>query len=482
MITKYFTKYLVAKIEVNLELHYKKNLINTILSKDYNYIASYHTGQLMNRLTSDIKCIEETIISILPKILSLLVKLIVVISLLLYINKNFALVFLVGGIFVFLIVNVLKVKIKKMHKLVQVADDSFRSFIQEVLENLLVIKIYKAKNIVNDNIDKLQDNYKSSFMKKKKITIHGNTRFSAVMDLAYFYGIVWSAYNLYTGLISIGTLTLIIQLINQIQAPVAEISMSFQKIFSMFGSVERIIEIENLKDEQIEIDNIDVKDIYGKLSCIDIRDLTFGYGSRIIFEKANFRINKGDILAVYGESGIGKSTLLKLILGVTENNNSIFLNLNDGTSLNINSSYSKLFAYVPQGKFILSGSIKENIMFANKNVSEENIKEVIKLVKLDSLIKDLEKGIDTFIGENGFGLSEGQIQRIQIARAIISGCPILIFDEITSALDEKTEEEILNNIKELTDRTCIIVTHRQAVSKICDKKIVVRGKKILLDK
>ena len=246
----------------------------------------------------------------------------------------------------------------------------------------------------------------------------------------------------------------------------------------MIGSAERIIELENMEEDKIS-KNIDSDKLYENLKSIVIENVDFTYKNKRIFDKANIVVNKGEIVAIYGESGIGKSTLLKLILGIIKRDSGeIYFDLNDGNKQNINNDTRNMFAYVPQGKFILSGTIRENITFVNPKISSEELNEALKVSGCKAFTDGLENGLDTEIGEMGSGLSEGQLQRLAIARAIVSKAPILILDEITSSLDSNTEKEVLNNIKNLQNRTCIIVTHRNSISQICDREFVVENKKI----
>ena len=277
------------------------------------------------------------------------------------------------------------------------------------------------------------------------------------------------------GLITVGVLTAMLQLVGQVQAPFKNLSSVIPQYYSMIASAERIIEIEQLADEpELNHGLVDCNKIYDNLSEIIFDNVSFAYDDEEILKSLSYSIKKGEFVSIFGRSGIGKSTLLKLLLGIIiPDKGSITLLLNDGEKIPVDKSTRKLFAYVPQGNLILSGTIRENIAFSKKVQDDKVIIECAKTAEIWDFIKGLPKGLDTPLGEKGLGLSEGQVQRLAIARALYHGSPVLLFDEATSALDEKTEAAILKNIKSLKKITCIIVSHRKTILEICDKSIYI---------
>ena len=373
----------------------------------------------------------------------------------------------------FIVVNLFKPFLKRVHKKIQQASSNVRLFFKEVFENLIVIKIFQTEDVISKKSKELQYKKYDILMKRRKLSILSELGFDIIFKISYLYALIWCTYNLYLKRITMGGLTSVIQLITQIQIPIIELSTSVQGIFSMIASAERIIELENIKEDKIE-NPIDSETLYNNLKSIKLEDVNFTYKNKKIFKDANLEVNKGEIVAIYGESGIGKSTLLKLILGIIEKQSGdICFLLNNGDKQAINNNTRNMFTYVPQGKFILTGTIRENITFVNENISEEELNKALEVSNCKSFIEGLEEGLETNIGERGKNLSEGQIQRLAIARAIASNAPILILDEITSSLDRVTEKEVLNNIRKLKNRTCIIVTHRSSISDICDREFVV---------
>lgn len=467
-----------AVTRARLEISFKQDILKNILNRNYEKITKFHSGDLMTRIISDVNIIIDTLVSLIPNILSMFTKLICAIILLFQISKQFVGILLLGGIILFIIVNLFKPYLKNIHKKVQEASADVRLFFKEVFENLMVIKIFQAENSILDKSNEMQEKKYKKQMKQRTISIASSTGFNSIFQIVYIYALIWGTYQLYMKNITVGGLTSIIQLVTQIQSPIIGLSRSFQSIFNMIGSAERIIELENIEAD-VKKDKINKDVLYDKLDSIVIEDVNFTYKDKKIFNNLNLEVKKGENIVIYGESGAGKSTLLKLILGIIKNNSGeIYFNLKDGSKQPINTDTRSMFAYVPQGNFILSDTIRENIIFVNPNISEQDLEKALKISCCKSFIDQLDNGLDTKIGENGSGLSQGQLQRIAIARAIVSKAPILILDEITSSLDSKTEEDIINNIKNLKNITCIIVTHRNSIAKLCDKEYVVENKNI----
>lgn len=467
-----------AVTRAKLEINFKQNILNTILKRNYEKISKFHSGELMTRIVSDVGIIIDTMVLLIPNLLSMLTKLICAVILLFQISKEFVAVLLIGGILLFIIVNLFKPYLKSIHKQVQEAGANVRLFFKEVFENLIVIKIFQAENAIENKSMQLQNVRYDIQMKRRSLSIASGTGFNTVFQVVYLYSLIWSAYNLYLGNLTVGGLTSMVQLISQVQSPIIGLSRSFQSMFGMIASAERIIELEEIEEDKANYE-IPQNVLYYEMQSIVVKDVNFTYKNKKILDNANLVVKKDEIVAIYGESGAGKSTLLKLILGIIKKDGgNIYFDCN-GKDVAIGNNTRNMFTYVPQGKFILSGTIRENICFVNPNVSDEIIEEALKVSCSKEFIDKLPDGLDTVIGERGSGLSEGQLQRLAIARAIVSQAPILILDEITSSLDSKTEEEVLNNIKNLHNRTCIIVTHRNSISNICDREFVVEDMKII---
>lgn len=470
------SKSFVERCQGRLEMIFKQKMLQEIMKKDYSKVSEYHTGELQNRMFNDVNVVVSGITSILPNIIYFVVKLICAFSYLVVIDRMFALFFFVGGVCVFLIMGIFRSTIKRLHKRVQETEGKTRSFIQEAIINLLVVKSFVVEDKIASDAQELQEiNYKAK-MKRRFFSIAANAGITGVFSLGYLFALVFGAYHLLNGEMTYGTVTAILQLVNQVQAPFANLSSIMPMYYALIASGERLIEICNLPDEEIK-QSIDVQKTYDSLESITLSNVSFGYDRELVLSDTSLEIKKGDFVAIMGISGIGKSTILKLLLGVFKaEKGDININLSD-KSISADKSTRKLFAYVPQGNMLLSGTIKDNLTFINNDATDEEIEEAVRVSCSKQFIDELPLGLETVIGEKGMGLSEGQIQRLAIARSLLSKSPVLLLDEATSALDEATEKEFLSNLKDMRNVTCIIVSHKKAALDICNKCIqIVDGK------
>ena len=450
-----------------LEMTFKRHLLTQIMKKDYSAVSAYHTGELQNRMFNDVTVVTDGMTNIVPNVAFYIVKLLCAFVYLVIIDKVFALVFFIGGIIVFFVLRMFRGTLKKLHKNVQATEGKTRSFIQESIINLLVVKAFGVEDKIEAETEELQEiNYKAR-MKRRFMAIASNAGVSTTFNAGYVFALAFGALRLLDGSMTYGTVTAMLQLVNQVQGPFASLSSILPKFYNMIASAERLMEICSLPDEEEANEaDIDVEKTYSALSAINFDNISFRYDRETILDNTSLSIKKGDFVAIMGISGIGKSTLLKLLLGVFQvQSGAVELRL--GTDrLAVDRHTRKLFAYVPQGNMLLSGTIRENLTFINDNVTEEEIEEV-------------PLGVETVIGEKGMGLSEGQIQRLAIARSILSKSPVILLDEATSALDEETEKQFLMNLRQMKNVTCIIVSHKKAALEICNKWVRIENSKII---
>ncbi len=471
---------LETHISTKLELTFREKVFRSVLFKDYSEVSKFHSGELLNRLFGDVTVITESVATLLPKFAALIARLVGAFSAMFFIDAAFSAILLVGGIALFCFARVFRGVMKRQHKSVQEANGEMRSFIQEASENFLVIKAFEMEDRIMETVGKRSKKYYLAKMKKALFSTGASAGFSSIMMGGYLYAVIWSAFKIIanTGF-GFGDFTAIMQLITQVQSPFAGLSGSLSKYYAAIASAERLLEICDLPEEKLG-EACDVAKTYDSLSSISVRNMSFSYGTLPVLVDASAEIEKGKLTVIAGSSGIGKSTLIKLIMGVLyPSSGELTAKLSGGASIELSASTRALFAYVPQGNLLMSGTIRENMLLARNDASDEEIFSALKVSCAEGFISEMPQGLDSVIGERGSGLSEGQAQRLAIARAILSGAPILLLDEATSALDEATEREVLSNIMALSDRTCIAISHRSAAREICDAEIRIEDGKII---
>lgn len=457
-----------------LTISMRNYLFSLVCRKKYSYISAYHSGDLLNRFTSDTDVIVNSVVSIIPNISSMAAKIIGGISALIVLDARIAFIILVLGISVPALGRMINRKYKALHKKSQQTEGRTRSFLQECFENIVVMKTFVSEAPFTKKLNQLmKENYRIK-MKRTGVSVATHISLYSFFTVGYYTILIWGAGMISSGFITYGTLMAFLQLVSQLRAPLQNVSGIMPQYYSALASAERLMEIEKGQDDMAPVSADKLEKIKKSFSGLEVKDITFAYKNELILKNCSFEAEKGKITAITGESGSGKSTIFKIILGLYEpQNGDITVNGN----IPLDTSLRGLFAYVPQGNMVLSGTIRENITLCNESVSQEDLIKAAKAAEIYELISSMPEGFDTVISERGGGLSEGQIQRISIARALLTDAPVLLLDEATSALDEATETKVLSNIKALNGKTVLFVTHRNTSLKVCDKIIRVEDKK-----
>lgn len=480
-------RWLTELSKSTFENTFKGRLTETLLKKDFLRINAVHSGEWMNRLTNDTVVVTNAYVEILPGLIGMAVKLVSALIMIIAIEPLFAAILIPGSIVLALLATLFRKRMKRLHKNVQESDGRLRIFLQERITSLMMLRSFAAEEQTREGAEEKMRAHKAARMRRNRFSNLCNIGFGVAMTAMYLLGIGWCGYGILIGTVSFGTLTAIMQLVSQVQSPMANITSFLPRYYAMLASAERLMDAERFEDDDAEAKPLsEITAFYrDSLTAIGLRDIFFTYypvsenaleiektDMPIVLKNLSLEIQKGEYAAFTGTSGCGKSTALKLLMCVMHPDaGERYYTDGQGTDGELTSAYRRLFAYVPQGNYLMSGTIREIISFADPKASqdEERLRNALKIACAEEFVSELDRGADTLLGERGTGLSEGQMQRIAIARAIYSASPILLLDEATSALDALTEKQLLENLRTMTDKTVIIVTHRPAALSICDR-------------
>ena len=463
-----FSSIISSYISEKFSFSLRKKFFNDIQRSVWLDISKIHSGDLVTRLTSDISSISDGLITIIPQTVLIGTQLLIAFFILFYYDKKIALFALVLGPVGALCLVVFRERYKKYQAKLRKSESEYRSFMQETLSNLTVIKAFGREDA--------NDAQMEEFRKKRLGLVFKNARLSsamsAIMRLVYSIGYVvafcWGSYRISTGDITYGTLTIFITLVAQVQGSISSLASIVPQYYSMLVSAKRLTSVINLPKEEYT-----GATTMPQAVGLEVEDVSFAYDTAIILKHLNVQVSAGEKIAVVGPSGAGKTTLVRLLLALTKptlgNMQYVFENAQKET---IYPDARRFISYVPQGNTLISGSIADNLRIGCPDADEAEMMHALKLASADRFVNALPQGLETMLSEKSGGISEGQAQRIAIARALIGNKPVLILDEATSALDEKTEEVILKNITEnLENKTCFIITHRRSMLRYCDRVI-----------
>ena len=471
------TSRITTKVNVKIQNELQLQVYGTIFNAQWESLREYRKGDLINRINSDASLIASGAVSWWPTVITFAAKFIYTFVLIVMNDPIMAAIALMSAPVSALLSRFM---IRKMHnhslKVKELSAD-IMSYQEDSFQNLQYIKSFGISDVINKRLIKKQQEYKEESLNYNKVTVLMNIIMGLVGITVTFVSYAWGIYRLWEGFITYGTMVMFLQL-------TLTLSNSFNSILSVIPttinlgtSAARIISLENLPEEKSTPTAEEKKFINSNFKSgvsINCSSLSFSYSdkpSERVLKNAGFSAGIGETIAIIGGSGIGKTTFFRLLLGLLEpTEGEITFKGNNNETIKAGPSTRELIAYVPQGNTIISGTVAENLRLIKKDATDEEIITALKLSCAYDFVSKLPQGIDSQIGESGNGFSEGQIQRISIARALIKDAPVLLFDEVTSALDEETEGRLLHNIQNhFKNKTIIFVTHKLNALDISDK-------------
>jgi ATP-binding cassette subfamily B protein len=455
------SQYLHMNLQEDMERDFKRSILHTILRTDYSAIADRHSGDLIQRLDADAAAVFGAVNTMTTALVTIFVSLVGALSALLRLTPVFTVIFVFCGLLALGMAYFMRKVLKRLSKESSAATGRVSGFLHEAISKLMVVQALDMAREVEKRTDRTLDDRWVIRKKQRNMNLLTRSGMSILSSAGYLVTLLWCAWQLLAGKITPGDVTAITALVSTLQNSVVGIPMLLPQMMTVSASCDRIMELEALP-RQTDPDPKKARAMYDTMTGFTADHLTFAYDRDPVMTDVSLTVPKGGLTVIVGQSGIGKSTLLKLLLGLYRpQSGSLTIDTPDGP-VPVDRSTRSLFSYAPQGNFLLSGTIRENLTITNPQASEAEIRAALHASALDEYIDTLPLGLQTVLMENGSGLSEGQAQRLSLARAIISGAPVLLLDEVTSALDAATEATVLERICALPGRTCIAVTHRQA--------------------
>lgn len=485
------TGYASTFVNLKVDTEIKNDIFAKMLVTDWESLTAYHTGDLVTRWSSDASNISSGILNWLPNLIIYTVKFFSALAVVLYYDPTFAIFAMIGIPFSALMSRPLLRRMRNNNQRSAAMNAKLYGFNQESFSNIQTIKAFDLIHFYIDRLKNLQQEYIDMRLDFQKMSMLTSVLMSLVGFIVSYSCYGWGIYRVWSGVISYGTMTMFLSLSGTLTSSVNSLTSLVPSAISLTISAGRLMDIVEMPQEDYSQDDTVqkfAKEYRGQGIGLTMKDLSYTYESGTeVFAHADVEAYPHEIVALVGPSGEGKTTMLRLILSL--------LRAQSGTAdvcagedhekkQPMSPSTRKLFSYVPQGNTMFSGTIAENLRNVKPDASDEEIIEALKLADAWEFVEKLPDGIESKIKERGGGFSEGQAQRLSIARALLRKSPILLLDEATSALDVATERKVLKNIMADTyPRTCIVTTHRPTVLNICTRVYAIREKKCrVLDK
>ena len=450
---------------------FRADVFGHVLASEWHGREAFHTGDMVNRLEEDTRVVVDLLCTRVPDFIITLVQLVAASVFLFVLEPGLLWVLLilmpvaaVGSKMFFKV-------IRKLTSLIRAKDSEIQGHMQENLQQRVLVKTLGCEDSVTERLDVLQKDVMENTIRRLNYNAGARAFLRVGFMAGYAAAFLWGVFGIRSGAVTFGMMTAFLQLVGQVQRPIAEISRHIPAFIHSLTSVERLLELTEMPPERKGEDIL-----FEGAPGIRLEDVTFAYtdvpeGAEPlkVFEHFSYDFKPGTVTAVMGVTGVGKSTLTRLVLALLRPAAGSVTLYDAGRSVEASPATRCNFRYVPQGNSMMSGTIRDNLLMANPSATEEELREALHMAVADFVL-DLPDGLDTVCSEKGSGLSEGQAQRVAIARALLHSGGVLILDESTSALDRDTEDELLRRLsKKLSGgKTILWITHRESVTSIAD--------------
>ena len=459
----------------------QQRMLDRLLRSEWQGRERLHSGDVLNRLEGDVSQVVGFLTETIPNTLSVLALFLSAFFYLFSMDRLLSVVIIVM-IPIFLAFSKIYVgKMRFLTRQVRDSDSKVQSVLQETIQHRMLIKTLERNSAMVERLENTQCELRSNVVRKTRFSVFSNLVLNFGFALGYLVAFLWAAVRMSAGSLTFGGMTAFLQLVNKIQGPARNLAKLVPAFVGVFTAAERLMELEENPLEE-QGDPIKLASPCG----IRLQKVSYAYDvknpqklssdkERNIIHQLDYDFAPGSCTAILGETGAGKTTLVRLILALLHPQEGQLTIYNKVESQELSPLHRCNFVYVPQGNTLMSGTIRDNLRLGKLNASDEEMMEALRKSCAD-FVAELPEGLNTLCSEQGGGLSEGQAQRIAIARSLLRNCSIMLFDEATSALDPETERQLLQNILSSHDKTIIFITHRPAVVDYCDQVLRIERK------
>ena len=464
-----------AVSSTNVTKNIRHDVYSRVMSAKWQDFVSFRSGDILNRVNNDVSTVSTSVLNWLPTFITKSFQFVCAFFLILHYDKTMALIALLGAPVTVLASAVFVSKIRESTKKARSASSELVAFLSETFRGIHNIKAFDLKADFDIRFRLVQSTLTEAMLTQNKISVVSSIGVSLLGLLVSYSCFGWAVYRLWEDAIDFGTMAMFMQLASVLSGAFGSIVSLIPNAVNSAVAARRLMEITQLETEISDSGETEafINRNKNKGVGVVISDVDFAYETdEPVLHDVNIHADPGELVALVGVSGAGKTTILRLLLSLVEpeSGNAYLCGKQDGEKLLISASTRRAFAYVPQGHSLFSGSIADNMRMIRPDASDDEIVRALKTACAYDFVSKMPNGIDTLLGEDNFGLSEGQAQRIAIARAVLSDSPVILLDESTSAIDLQTEKQLLENIKSLSEKkTCIIITHKVSVTEICSR-------------
>ncbi|MBQ2775364.1 MAG: ABC transporter ATP-binding protein [Clostridia bacterium] len=470
------TSRITSLVGTRIKNEVRSNIYEHIVLSRWEDINKYHSGELINRLEGDVSTVSNSIITFVPSVFTRVTQFVGCLAIVLYYDPTMAIFAFLSSPFLFFSSKITTKMMRKYNKESREMNGKILSFSEESMQNLQTIKAFDLTRKYTDNFKTLLGAYRKMRLDHDKFSIIMTLCLSVIGLFVSYACYGWGVLRLWQGVITYGTMTLFLQISGKLTTSFSALVSLAPSAISIATSAGRIMEFTDLPiecDADKELAESMMPAACEKGVGVEASDLTYTYNDseQSVLNNISFSALPGETIAFVGPSGEGKTTILRLILGLVEPDcGKIEMSVEGGSTIQVSDSTRRFCSYVPQGNAVFSGTIADNLRIVNSQATDEELIEALKIADAWNFVEALPNGLDTIVGERGVNFSEGQIQRISIARAVLRKAPVLVMDEATSALDAQTEERVLGNLMaSYPNRTCIITTHRPSMLQYCQR-------------